>query len=104
MTEFSDDPLDHLSAQIRDYSPNSLPLLQLMCDQCGRQTAFYAAFVLICLQASTEKGVTKPLGEYRSYEFQDFAFFEVAKTDERALVMFADLLRTYQHDRVTIER
>ncbi len=103
MLQFSHDPLENLAAQIRVRSPHSPPLLQAMREECGRQAAYYAAFVLICLQATTESGFNKALGEYTSADFQDFAFFEVAKGNVRALEMFEELLLTYQHDRITAQ-
>lgn len=71
--------------------------------ECGQQAAYYAAFILICLQATTEYSYNKPLGEFTSADFGDFAFFEIAKEDERALALFEDVLRVYQSDRVTAQ-
>lgn len=96
----SDDPLENLAVQIGVYSLNSLPLLRQMREACGRQTAYYAAFILVCLNATSEKKYDKPLEDFTTADFQDFAFFEVAKENAPALALFNDLLRAYKQDRV----
>ena len=46
----------------------------------------------------------KPLAEFTAADFHDFAFFEVAKNDTRALALFDELLRTYQRDGVAVAK
>lgn len=102
MPEFSDEPLANLIDQVRAYSPNSTLLLFQMREECGKQAAYYAAFILIWLQATTESEYNKPLNEYTSADFEDFAFFEVTKDNEHALALFDRLLRTYQQDQMPV--
>ena len=99
MSLLTGEPFEYLLSQINSYSHRSCTILQLMCDECGAETAYYAAFVLVCLEASVNETPTKPLGSYRAEDFQDFTFFEKAQGDDRALALFDDLLRTYQADR-----
>lgn len=99
MSRLTGEPFEHLLSQINSYSHRSCTILQLMCDECGAETAYYAAFVLVWLEASATETPVKPLGSYSAEDFHDFTFFEKAQGDERALALFDDMLRTYQADR-----
>ncbi|MEP7290235.1 MAG: PAS domain S-box protein [Chloroflexota bacterium] len=103
MFDLTDDPFENLLAHIRPYSLNAPHLLRRMRQECGHSAAYYAAFILICLQASSEKSANKPISEFTARDFQDFAFFETAKNDAHALALFDEMLRAYQSDRVTLQ-
>ncbi|MEP7292345.1 MAG: hypothetical protein ABI835_11205 [Chloroflexota bacterium] len=99
MSELSFDPFRNLLAHIRPYSPRAAEILEQMRTECDQQSAYYAAFILICLQATREISRNKPLAEYSAADFQDFAFFAVA--NECALALFDELLLAYHSGTVT---
>lgn len=93
------EPFDRLVNQIEDVSRHAPAVLAFMRDECGMETAYYAAFVLVCFEASLQQLPGKPPGSYSAEDFRDFTFFEKAQGDARALALFDDLLRVYQADR-----
>ena len=99
MSHLTGEPFEHLLSQINEVSRTSCTLLQLMCDECGTDTAYYAAFVVVYMEAALQSLPAKPPGSYSADDFRDFTFFEKAQGDERALTLFDDLLRVYQTDR-----
>lgn len=97
MAECYDIPLDDVLKEISHYSPASVELLNSMAEKCGVQKAFYAAFVLVCLQAHSELTGHQTLSDITVESLYDYKFFEVAKDDSQALSMFDTLLQIFTH-------
>jgi hypothetical protein len=87
-----------LLVDIRISRPNCASCLQALAKDCGSQLAFYGAFILLTLKASSEQQSHRPLASYNLDDFQDFAFYKQAKDNEHALVLFTKALRAYQKD------
>src|SRR4051812_36950391 len=87
-----------LSLQISSYSPSAIPLLEQIKLECGAQSGYYAAFVLIYLKAKEDKGFPLGADSLTRQALQGFTFFEVAKNHPAALALFDEVLLCYQQD------
>jgi hypothetical protein len=88
-----------LCAQIRDASAKTADVLNQLRQQCCAQTAYYAAFIFICLEAQRE---TNPelhrSAEIDAENLRSFSFFEAAKDQPQALGLFNAALECYKRD------
>ena len=89
---------EELRAEISQYSPSAVQMLDQLKDGCGAQTAYYAAYVIICVKAHQELPTPKPLDSITSSDLKDFTFFEVAKDNQAALELFDQALVSYRAD------
>ncbi len=92
MTSGYEHPFHDLNDEIRQFSPQSAVTLEILRTQCGTQAAYYAAFILICLQAKAEQASAESQLETRSEDLQAFTFFEFCRDDSLALDLHADQL------------
>ena len=93
-------PFHDLNDEIRQLSPQSAVTLETLKEQCGTQAAYYAAFILICLQAKAEQSNAdaRTLLEMTSADVQAFTFFEFCRDDALALRLFDEVLLHYLYD------
>jgi hypothetical protein len=96
MTTHYESAFEELRAEISVYSPSAVRILEQIQNACGVQTAYYAAFVLICLKAQQELPVAKPLDTITSADLKDYTFFEVAKGNQMAISLFDEALLGYR--------
>lgn len=95
-----DIPYRDLNEQIREFSPRSADLLNELQYQSGSQVAYYAAFILICLQAKTEESGYPIMLDLDPRNLEAFTFFEYCKDNPIALALFNEILDTYRNDLV----
>lgn len=93
-------PFQNLLDQIATYSPRSATVLQNMQEQFCVKTAYYAAFILVCLRAESEIASSKPLEEVTTADLRSFAFFDYAKDNPPALALFNELLDCYKAEQL----
>lgn len=98
MTSGYERPFHDLNNEIRQFSPLSAVTLETLKAQCGTQAAYYAAFILICLQAKAEQSDAESLLQMHSEDLQAFTFFEYCRDDSLALDLFDEVLAHYQND------
>lgn len=94
-------PFQELLIDIRISSPPAATWLEELSNECGNQLAFYGAFILLCLKASETQEHSREFGSHSVEYFHDFAFYEHAKGNERALTLFNEALRAYHNDEST---
>lgn len=90
-----------LVEQISGYSPRSAQLLQMMQEQFCPKTAYYAAFILVCLRAESEIASSKPLAEVTPLDLANYSFFEYSRDNPTALACFNDLLQCFKNEQLT---
>ncbi len=93
-----DTPFRDLNEQIREFSPHSAHLLNHMQAQCGARAAYYAAFILICLQAKSEESNYPVINDLDQRNLEAFTFFDYCREDPVALQLFNDVLDCYRAD------
>lgn len=98
MTSSYERPFHDLNDEIREFSLESAVTLEILKAQCGTQAAYYAAFILICLQAKAEQSDAASLLQMSSEDLQAFTFFEFCRNDGLALELFEEVLAHYQED------
>lgn len=98
MSNSYEHPFHDLNDEIRQFSPQSALTLETLKTQCGTQAAYYAAFILICLQAKAEQSPSENLLVVNSEDLQAFTFFEFCRHDPLALSLFDEVLAHYQND------
>jgi hypothetical protein len=64
----------------------------------GTRAAFYAAFVIVCLEARGQQSNFRMIMEMQLADLNNFTFFEYTKGDRQALTEFAEVLSCYQAD------
>jgi hypothetical protein len=87
-----------LVEQISGYSPRSAQLLQMMQEQFCPKTAYYAAFILVCLRAESEIASSKPLASVTPQDLANYSFFDFARDNPPALASFNDLLQCFKSE------
>jgi hypothetical protein len=85
-----------LYRQISAYSPQSADLLQKMLTEYGAQTAYYASFILVVIQARIEQSGLTILKYLATDQLREFTFFEYAKDNPQALALFDEIYKIYQ--------
>ncbi len=98
MASSYDLPFQSLREQISTYSPSTVPILDDLLEQSCPQTAYFAAFIFVCLHANAEYHHNKPLSALTVHDFKDFAFFDHAKDDQRAVALFEAALLAFTND------
>lgn len=96
MNEYYEFSFDELRLEISQYSPSAARILEQIKASCGAQTAYYAAFVIVCLKAQQDLPTSKSLHTLTSADLKDFTFFEVARDDQRAINLFDEVLHSYR--------
>lgn len=96
MTSPYDLAFEELQAEICQYSPSAAQLLHQIKDSCGAQTAYYAAYVIVCIRAQQDLPAAKPLDEVTPTDLRDFTFFEAAKDNKTAITLFDEALKSYR--------
>jgi hypothetical protein len=102
MNEYYAFSFDELRLEISQYSPSAARILEQIKGSCGAQTAYYAAFVIICIKAQQELPIPKPLNTLTSADLKDYTFFEVAKDNQMANSLFDEALRSYRTEQNTL--
>jgi hypothetical protein len=93
-----DTPYRDLNEQISEFSPRSANLLNELQYHCGSQVAYYAAFILICLQAKAEESGYPIMRDLDQRNLEAFTFFEYCKDNPIALTLFNEILDCYRSD------
>ena len=93
-------PFQDLVEQISSYSPRSAQLLHAMQEQFCVKTAFYAAFILVCLRAESEIASSKPLAEVTPMDLANYSFFDFARDNPPALASFNQLLACFKSEQI----
>jgi hypothetical protein len=98
MSEYHERAFIELRVEISQYSPSAARILEQIQEACGAQTAYYAAFVIVCIKAQQSLPVAKPLDTVTSADLKDFTFFEAAKDNQAAVDLFDQCLVGYRTD------
>lgn len=96
-----DTPFQDLQAQIFEFSPRSAELLSHLQAQCGSRLAYYAAFILICLQTKAEESGYLVVQELDPRNLESFMFFEYARDNPAAISLFNEILDSYRSDQAS---
>ena len=99
MSSQYDFAFEELRAEISQYSPSAVQMLDQLKDGSGAQTAYYAAYVIICIKAQQDLPTPKSIDGMTSNDLKDFTFFEVAQDNQAALELFDQALVSYRTDR-----
>lgn len=99
MASSYDQLFQELVDQIRDVSLQTAELLHELRDKCSPRTAYYATFIFICLEAQRETNPELHRSDEIDVEnLRSFTFFEAAKDQPDAQMLFEAALACYKHD------
>ena len=89
-------PFRNLLDEIQAVSPETAQKLDSMLSEFGSKVAYYAAFVIACLEVRIQQADYYSVIHATVSELSDFTFFEYVNNQPYALTLFTDLLTTYQ--------
>ena len=87
-----------LLEDIRPVSPQAAEKLLQLQALLGSQAAFYAAFVIVCLEARGQQTNFRTVTHLQTDELTNFTYFEYTKGNPQAESGFAEVLASYQAD------
>lgn len=92
------EPYESLLSEIMQYSPETAALIEQIRTQSNDQLGFYAAFIIVCLEARVQKEGLRVIQSLTVSDLRSYTFFELGDThdDEHRLFMMA--LETYRLD------
>ena len=92
------EPCENLLQEIMRYSPVTEALIEQIRVQYGSQLAFYAAFVIVCLEARVQQEGYRAVERIKLDDLRSYTFFEMIDTQENPLVlaMFNEALTYYK--------
>lgn len=98
MTSSYDTDFRNLLDQIRLNNPKTADKLEQIVPPYGTRAAFYAAFVIICLEARMQERGMSAINTLTSQDLDNFTYFEYTKHHPQAYIYFDDVLNTYKMD------
>ena len=89
---------ERLLQEILQYSPEAEALLNQIRERSGARLAYYAAFVIVCLEASVQKDGYRAVEHLQFDDLRSYTFFELCSADDEARQLFTQSLECYQAD------
>jgi len=87
-----------LLEEIRPISPQTADKLLQIESVFGARAAFYAAFVIVCLEARGKQSNYHTILRLTTGELSNFTFFEYTQENPQAIEEFSQALACYQDD------
>ena len=87
-----------LLEEIRPISPQAAEQLVQMNAELGARAAFYAAFVIVCLEARGKQSNYHSISNLTTGDLDNFTYFEYTKENPQAMASFTQVLTSYQAD------
>ncbi len=87
-----------LLEEIRPLSPRAAEKLMQIDSLLGARAAFYAAFVIVCLEARGRQSNYRVISTQTTGDLNNFTYFEYTKDDPQAVAEFREVLAYYQAD------
>ena len=87
-----------LLEEIRPISAQAAEKLVQMDSLLGARAAFYAAFVIVCLEARGRQSNYRVVSNLTTGDLNNFTYFEYTKGKPEALAEFNEVLACYQAD------
>jgi hypothetical protein len=77
------------------YSPKTAALIEQIRVQTNDQLGFYAAFIIVCLEARVQKEGLRALQNLRLSDLRSYTFFEHGNINDDEHILFMNALETY---------
>jgi hypothetical protein len=84
--------------EIFQYSPQTVTTLRRMFEQTNAQLTYYAAFVIVCLEAQVQKDGYRAIRNVELDDLRAYTFFRVAAKLNGAQDLFRQSFEQYQSD------
>jgi hypothetical protein len=84
--------------EIFQYSPQTVTALRRLFEQTNAQLTYYAAFVIVCLEARVQKDGYRAVQHVDVDDVRAYTFFKLAEKCELAQELFRQSLQQYQSD------
>jgi hypothetical protein len=84
--------------EIFQYSPQTVTMLRRMFEQTNAKLTYYAAFIIICLEAQVQKEGYRSIERVEMDDLRSYTFFKLAEKRDEAQEMFREMLQQYQSD------
>ena len=98
MADSYESQFQFLLEEVRSISPQAATKLLQIQTQFGARIAYYAAFVIVCLEARAKKTDYRAVLNLTIQELDNFTYFEYAKENPQAVSEFSEMLTSYQAD------
>ncbi len=93
-----DPQLQNLLEELRPISLQTVVKLEQIVADYGARAAFYAAFVIVCLEARVQERGYQAVSDVTTQDLSNFTYFEYTKQNPQAQACFTDMLETYKTD------
>jgi hypothetical protein len=87
-----------LLEEIRPISPRAAEKLIQIDTVLGARAAFYAAFVIVCLEARGKQSNYRVISSLTTGDLNNFTYFEYTQGKPEAVTEFNEVLASYQAD------
>jgi hypothetical protein len=87
-----------LLEDIHPVSPHAAEKLMQIEAALGARAAYYAAFVIVCLEARGKQTNYRLISSLTPDELSNFTFFEYTKESPQAISAFSEVLSSYKVD------
>jgi hypothetical protein len=87
-----------LHEEVNVFSPQAANKLLQIKAALSARAAFYAAFVIVCLEARGKQSNYRIVSSLTTGDLNNFTYFEFTKGDPQAVSEFSEALAYYQAD------
>ena len=98
MADSYESQFHQLLEEVREFSPQVVEKLIDIDALLGARAAFYAAFVIVCLEARGKQSNYRTVSTLTTGDLNNFTYFEFTKGNPQAVLEFDEALAAYQAD------